>query len=108
MADCLNYLLDKDVTVKGLQLLRNQGEVIDQEYVDDTNLDLEGSLKSLNNTKDVLETYAAASSAQNNWNKSQAIWIAFSSRPFDWGRDVGLHWMLPGETTRHLCFYIGF
>ena len=73
VADCLSYLLDKDVAVKGLQLPRNQGEEIDQKYVNDTNLYLEGSFKNLNNTKDVLKTYAAASYTQNNWKKSQAI-----------------------------------
>jgi hypothetical protein len=73
VADCLGYLLDKEVGGKGLKLPRNLGEVIDQEYADDTNLYLEGSLENLNHTKVALETYALASGAQINWNKSQAI-----------------------------------
>jgi hypothetical protein len=108
VSDCLGYMLDKEAGVKGLKLPGNLDEVIDQEYADDTNLYLEGSLENLNHTKVALETYALASGAQINWNKSQAIWIVPSPRPFEWGREVGLRWMIPGETTRYLGFYIGF
>jgi hypothetical protein len=83
VADCLRYLLDKDAKIKGLKLPGNVGEIIDQEYADDTNMYLEGSLENLNNTKGALEIYTLDSGTQINWNKSQAIWIAPHPRPFD-------------------------
>jgi hypothetical protein len=108
VADCLGYLLEHDSEVKGLKLLANYGEVIDQEYADGTNLYLEGTLQNLNNTKQALGTFSLASGAKINWNKSHAIWISDVQQPFQWGAEVGLRWLLLGETTRYLGFHIGF
>jgi hypothetical protein len=66
VADCLGYILEQDEAVTGLKLPENGGEVIDQEYADDTNLYLEGSLWNLNNTKRDLEVFASASGAKIN------------------------------------------
>jgi hypothetical protein len=108
VADCLGYLLDQDETIQGL-LLPGQGGVIkDQEYADNTNLYLKDSIQNLNNTKLTLETFSLASGAKINWNKSTAIWAATSPRPFIWGDDVGLRWLLPGEIVRYLGFSVGF
>jgi hypothetical protein len=108
VADCLGYMLEKNEDIKGLKLPGSDGDVIDQEYADDTNFYLEGSLQNLNNTKRGLETFCLAAGAKINWNKSHVIWIADTPCPFTWGTDVGLHWLQPGETTRYLGFHIGF
>jgi hypothetical protein len=108
VADCLEYLLEKNEAVKGLNLPSDGGEVIDQEYADDTNLYLEGSAINLNNTKQVLEVFSSASGTKINWNKSHSIWVSTDPLPFSWGAEVGLQWLQPGETTRYLGFQIGF
>jgi hypothetical protein len=55
VADCLRCMLKNDDLVKVFKLSRNQVDVIDQEYADDTNLYLEGSLQNLNNSRGALE-----------------------------------------------------
>jgi hypothetical protein len=73
VADCLGYMLEKDDTIKGLKLLGTDRKLIDQEYANDTNLYLEGSLINLNNAKRALETFSLATSSKINWNKSHTI-----------------------------------
>jgi hypothetical protein len=64
VANCLGYILEQDVVVSGLKLPENDGDVIDQEYADDTNLYLEGSIQNLDYAKRALEVFASASGAK--------------------------------------------
>jgi hypothetical protein len=73
VVDCLGNLLESNDTIIGLRLPGNDGAAVDQEYADDTNLYLEGSLLNLNNTKRALELFSLAAGAKINWNKSNAI-----------------------------------
>jgi hypothetical protein len=108
VVDSLGYLLKEDDTINGLRLPGTNGDVIDQEYADDTILYPEGSLLNLNNTKRALETFSLATGTKINWNKSHEIWKATTPCPFTWRKDVGLHWLQPDKTTWYLGFYIGF
>jgi hypothetical protein len=51
VADCLGYILEQDAVVAGLKLPENGGDIIDQEFADDTNLYLEGSFQNLDSAK---------------------------------------------------------
>ena len=107
-ADSLGYILEKDVVVTGLKLPENGGDVINQEYADNTNLHLEGSLQNLDCATRALEVFASALGAKINLNKLHAIWIFESPMPFNWGEEVELQWLQSRETTRYLGFHIGF
>ena len=73
IADCLGYLLESDEGVVGILLPGHRSSVTDQEFADDTNLYLQGTLENLDRAKRALGIFALAAGAQINWNKSHAI-----------------------------------
>ena len=66
VANFLGYLLEEENAVKGLKPPSNFGQVIDQEYADDTNFYVEGTLQNLNNTKRALGVIALTLGAKIN------------------------------------------
>jgi len=103
ISDNLGYLLKKQ-GVKGLNLQESDSSVTDQKFADDTILYLEGTVENLNRTKVALELFALELGSKINWYKSHAIWVNQTSKSFDWGLKVQLHWLALKETIRYLDF----
>jgi hypothetical protein len=79
-----HMLEDQRFGVEGLSFPR-RGRLIEQTFVDDTALYLQGFRTNLERTQKVLNLFCKASGAKVNWNKSAAIWASKRSRTWEWG-----------------------
>jgi hypothetical protein len=78
--DVLGHMLDNQrFGVEGLSSLRG-GRIIDQTFVDDTALYLQGSRSNMDRAQGVLNLFCKASGAKVNWNKMAAIWASRRSK----------------------------
>jgi len=72
IADSLGHLLENQ-SVEGLKFSESKDSVTNQEFVDDTNLYLVGTLANLNRAKEALELFAIALGSKMNRHKSNTI-----------------------------------
>jgi hypothetical protein len=98
---------DHHFGVKGLALPRG-GKIIDQTFVDDTVLYLQGTRDNMERTQKVLDIFCKASGAKINWHKTAAIWASKKNKEWEWGQEVGLQWIPEGKGVRYLGIQVGF
>jgi len=100
--DVLGHMLDDQrFGVEGLSLPRG-GRIIDQTFVDDIALYLQGSRSNMDRVQGVLNLFCKASGAKINWNKTAVIWASRRSKNWEWGQEVGLQWVPKGKGVRYL------
>lgn len=105
--DVLGQMLQhQDCGVKGLRLLDNT-TITNQMFADDTKLFLDGTRENLDSALNVIHRFEAASGAKLNLHKSIGLWLAQTDRPWQWGEEAGLKWLIPGEMTRYLGYPFG-
>ena len=105
--DVLGQMLQHpDNHVRGLQLPDNTF-ITNQMFADDTLLFLDGKIDNMDRALTVISRFGAASGAKLNLHKSVGLWLAQTARPWQWGEEAGLKWLLPGEVTRYLGYPFG-
>jgi hypothetical protein len=92
--------------VKGLSL-PNKSSITNQIFADETLLFLDGTLENMDTTLLVINRFGAASGARLNLHKSVGLWLSQHERTWQWGEEVGLKWLQPGEVTRYLGYPFG-
>lgn len=98
----LRYILEGDEGAQGIDLpFSNLGDK-DQEFVDDTNLYLKGTLDNFNKAKEVLDFFAPIVVANINWHKSNAIRVSEELMPFQLGQNDNLKWLALGKIMHYL------
>ena len=86
--------------------IRNDAELLDSEYADDTALYVQDDMESLERVRLALEIFCLAVGAKINWHKS----VGFLTDPgasSQWGIFLGFRWIPRGQTTRYLGFQVG-
>ena len=105
--DVLGQMLQHpDNHVRGLQLPYNTF-ITNQMFADDTLLFLDGKIDNMDRALTVISTFGVASGTKLNLHKSLGLWLAQTARPWQWGEEAGLKWLLPGEVTRYLGYPFG-
>jgi len=90
VADNLVYLLENH-EVEGLKLPDSEAYIKDQEFDDDANFYLVGTLENLERAKSALNLFTLDSGSKIKWHKCNAIWMSNSPWPFEWGAEMSLH-----------------
>ena len=72
-ADVMAKAIRNNTSIKGISI--NNQEVKISQYADDTTLILDGSLKSLSNSLDLLDDFGKVSGLKLNDRKTDALWI---------------------------------
>ena len=105
--DVLGQMLQHQACgVKGLRLPDNS-TITNQMFADDTMLFLDGTRENLDRALNVITRFGAASGAKLNLHKSIGLWLAHTERPWQWGEEAGLKWLISGEITRYLGYPFG-
>lgn len=92
--------------VKGLKLPDNS-YITNQMFADDTLLFLDGTKDNIDRALTVIQRFGAASGAKLNLHKSVGLWLSKNERTWQWGEEVGMKWLLPGEVTKYLGYPFG-
>jgi hypothetical protein len=81
--------------------------ITNQMFADDTLLLLDGTTENMDRALNIIHKFGEASGAKLNLHKSLGLWVAHIERPWQWGEEAGLKWLLPGEVTRNLGYPFG-
>lgn len=77
-AEVLGYMIRKDNSIHGIVVNNNEFKL--SQYADDTQIFLDGTEDSLQNTLNVLQTFYLMSGLKINADKTKAIWIGSMNR----------------------------
>ena len=97
-----SFLTAQDTGLQGLHLpSREEMELLDSEFVDDTTTYLHGHEANLARFQLALEQFCDTSGAKINWHKSCGFWVSGDALP-QWTPNAQFQWIPPGRAVRYL------